>query len=129
MEIVNQVQQILADKATYNQIPFLIDTCAGMLEVGTVLYTSYGYEQTNIDFYKVTKMGKKFFEAMRLPRENTYTGDMCGKAIALDSNQGKIVKGYWKSKCDGDRVFESIKVDGIYASRWDGKPKYFSSYA
>lgn len=43
--------------------------------VGDILYNSWGYEQTNIDFYQIIEVGKKSVKIMRI--KSKYEGD-CG---------------------------------------------------
>jgi hypothetical protein len=49
------------------------------LKVGDVLSCSWGYDQTNIDFYQVTQLvGSKFVEARKIAAETKYTGNLLG---------------------------------------------------
>ena len=49
-----------------------------MPKVGDLFYSSWGYEQTNIDFYQVTKVLGKSIEARQIGGESTYDGPMSG---------------------------------------------------
>ena len=53
------------------------------LEVGDVLRSSWGYDQTNIDYYEVTAViGKRMVEVQEIGSENVeYTGYMTGKSV------------------------------------------------
>lgn len=105
-------------------LPFIIKKEGSDLQVGQILYTSWGYEQTNIDYYQVTKLkGKTQFEARRL----SHASDFHSRNMAADvwpvgeyANQ-KIYKGSYREK--------SLKVDGRFAWRWDGEKKYATYYA
>lgn len=95
-------------------------------EVGAVYYTSWGYEQTNIDWYEVVELVGKTSARVR-------------KIGAIDASQGG--EPYMTGKCVPDvgnytrgeaklvRVRgDSFKIDGHYASRWDGRPKNWTAY-
>ena len=50
------------------------------LEVGDILSSSWGYEQTNVDFYQVTKLiGKKTVELCRIASREKSTGTLSGE--------------------------------------------------
>jgi hypothetical protein len=50
------------------------------LTVGTVLRSIWGYDQTNVDFFQVTKLiGTKMVEAREIHRDCRYTRSMEGK--------------------------------------------------
>jgi hypothetical protein len=52
------------------------------LQVGAVLVHSWGYEQTNIDFYQVVKLaGKRGVDIRPIASEALATGDMTGKCV------------------------------------------------
>ena len=52
--------------------------------VGDVLYSSWGYEQTNIDFYLVKALvGKASVKIIKICGERKYTGDMDGLVIPV----------------------------------------------
>ena len=97
-----------------------------MFEVGTILQSSWGYEQTNINFYKVVKKTDKSVQLMDLKSDVVERGDMCGKVVASD----EFVEGcqpFRRMIRDGR---DSVKIcDYEYASIWDGTPKTFTSYA
>jgi len=52
------------------------------LTVGTVLYTSWGYDQTNVDFYAVSRVSGRRVWLRRVESEYTATGDMSGRTRA-----------------------------------------------
>jgi hypothetical protein len=54
------------------------------LKVGDVLYSSWGYEQTNIDFYEVVRLVGKASVAIRaIARESVETLSMQGKCVPV----------------------------------------------
>lgn len=106
-----------------------------MVEVGSVFYSSWGYEQTNIDFYQVTKKSAKFItlrpiESLRaeaewaqhdvMPiRDRFKTG--FDSFVPLEGKRFKM-QGYASSPCVS-------LCDFANAYLWDGKPKHSTSYA
>ena len=56
------------------------DAAGRGMEVGDVLCSSWGYEQTNIDFYEVTKLvGKKSVEIRKIAQRSVETDYMRGE--------------------------------------------------
>lgn len=52
------------------------------LQVGDVLHCEWGYEQTNIDYYEVTKLiGKRMVEIREICAESHETGFMSGDCV------------------------------------------------
>lgn len=98
------------------------------VQVGDVFYSSWGYDQTNIDFYRVTEVRGAFVIIRQLSEKRTYTGDMTGWTEPGDDLIGepirkKVLPGY-----GGDRV--QLKLNSYSrAYPYDGKPKSWSSYA
>jgi len=113
------------------------------LKVGDFFYTSWGYDQTNINFYKVidiTPSGK----SVKVQEWNSAaTFDDGGPTTYVVPGEGPRIRGRWVQK-DGDIewvVGESpvetkrLRTGGyknfsFYVSsyadayHWDGKPKY-----
>jgi hypothetical protein len=54
------------------------------LTVGAVLVSSWGYDQTNVDFYEVTKViGARTVEVREIAAEAVHTGDMTGRCVPV----------------------------------------------
>lgn len=101
-------------------------------QVGDILYNSWGYDQTNIDWYEVTAVrGKQIvireiagkvadapgyspMSGMTVPCPGQYVGPEITKRPT-----GYLHNGVWN---------ESVSFDHGCGSRWDGKPKYCSWY-
>lgn len=57
------------------------------LEVGDILKASWGYEQTNIDYYEVTALvGSRMVELREIAQETIETAFMQGKCVPLPGN-------------------------------------------
>jgi hypothetical protein len=94
------------------------------VEVGQFLKASWGYDQTNVDFYQVTKLiGETMAEVQKVPNISTGNdGNMSGKVIPGE-NDGKGKTYRVKVKAGG------ATINNNYASIWDGTPAYTSWYA
>lgn len=97
-----------------------------MVEVGALYYTSWGYDQTNIDFYEVVELvGTKSAKVRKISGMDASNGNepwMTGKAIPA--------AGQFKGEAQLVRVTgDAFKVDGNYAHRWDGRPVNWTAYA
>ena len=93
------------------------------LEVGDILYSSWGYDQTNIDFYEVTRTMKKSVDIRKLAQTQEHTGFMSGTT--------EPVKGSYTGEKMLKRVGPGNTIS-IYsfasAYPWDGQPKHNSWY-
>jgi hypothetical protein len=85
-----------------------------------VLYSSWGYDQTNVDFYQVTKLvGKNTVEVRAIGNNITdHDGWASGKCVpAIDNFTGQPMK----KRVDGNT--NSIRVHSFESARlWDGRP-------
>lgn len=93
------------------------------LELGHILRTCWGYDQTNVEFYQVTKLiGSTMVEVREIAQVSHETGHMTGSCTpVLDKFCGEPIR------C---RLNESgVKVERHYASLWNGTPARWSSYA
>jgi len=90
--------------------------------VGDVLYSSWGYDQTNIDFYEVTKViGPKFVEIRELAQKTVRSEATADYVVPVP---GRFAQGSRPMK---KRVKPGHAVSiASYANayKWDGKPKY-----
>ena len=92
------------------------------LEVGSILYSSWGYDQTNVDYYEVTEVvGKKSVRIKKIESKKVSTSD--------DNYKSSAYPGEFKS--EGEGMLKRVKEGNIislnsYSSAypWDGRPKY-----
>lgn len=99
---------------------------ARKVEVGGLYYTSWGYDQTNVDFYEVVELvGKTSAKVRPIARTDASNGNepwMTGKAIPA--------AGEFKGPAKLVRVTgDAFKIDGNHAHRWDGRPVNWTAYA
>jgi hypothetical protein len=95
------------------------------LKVGQIIYNSWGYDQTNVDFYQIVEASQHFVWIRPIASEQVLdsgVGPMSGHVVAIPD------------RFTGER--EKHKASGTYVtfkfgsgSLWDGKEKYNSWYA
>jgi hypothetical protein len=95
------------------------------LKVGDIMVSSWGYEQTNVDFYQVTKTTLKSVWVREISKLKGVEGDssMAGKVMPIKDDFKGPEKRFLVNEY-------GIRIES-YASakKWDGKPQYFSDYA
>lgn len=93
------------------------------LELGHIVNTCWGYDQTNREFYQVTKLiGATMVEVREIAQVRDSTGWEQGTATPkLDEFIGE------PKRCKINSY--GIKVDGHFAGIWEGRPVRWSSYA
>lgn len=98
------------------------------LDVGHILVTSWGYDQTNREFFKVIeKKGERTLVVQEVEQIDASTGDeppMTGKSLPGEAF-AKGSKPYTVRVTSGSHV----KIEGHYAALWDGKPASWTAYA
>lgn len=95
------------------------------LNVGSVLVSSWGYEQTNIDYFQVTALvGSRMVEVRPILSDSEETGWCRGKSVpAADQFAGPAKR---------RRVMPggTVRIDSVRRARpWDGQPNNWTSYA
>lgn len=100
---------------------------ANKLEVGMIVYASWGWEQTNIDWYKVVKRTDKRIHLQTLKEVRVASGDMSGKTLPseeIDETCPIIV-------AVANAAYMKICANGYnkYLHVWDGRAKNFTAYA
>jgi hypothetical protein len=98
------------------------------VKVGDIYYSSWGYEQTNIDFYQVVKVsGKSTVELRQISQETVkdseYSHGMACEVVAVKDS-------FLSEETITKRVGQyGINLNSYAsASKWDGTPKYKSWY-
>lgn len=97
-------------------------------KVGDIFYSSWGYEQTNVEFYQVVEVKGKNIVVREVAQVRVETGFMSGtcepikdKFLSKETST-KRVSAYINS---GNQP--QVYVKGLH--KYDGKPKYWSAYA
>lgn len=95
------------------------------LKVGDILTSSWGYEQTNREFWEVTKVNAATVEVRELGQETTESTGWCqGRS---DPKQGNYIG---ESRRCAVHYGNQVRVHAhAFAHPWDGKPSFWSAYA
>lgn len=87
---------------------------------GDILYTSWGYDQTNIDWYEVVKVTPKTVSVVQVRSTETETGFMSGYSLPIPGMQvGKPMR---------VQVRRYMGINGHLAKRWDGEERPYCSW-
>lgn len=94
------------------------------LQVGQVLFSSWGYDQTNVDFYQVVAVRGALVDLRKLEKDSVHVGHMSAHVRPKENAfVGDLLSG---KKPNG---MNTLKVDGISLSPWNGKTLTATSYA
>lgn len=95
------------------------------LEVNDILYSSWGYDQTNIDYYKVKKLvGKTMVEVVKIEskladEQGSYTTD-----TVLPYPAAEGTRTYRRKVHTEDPERPGVMISSFqWAVLWDGRPK------
>lgn len=93
--------------------------------VGDILYTSWGYDQTNCSFFEVTKiLGPKAVEIRELAQATDHSERGADYVVPIPGRYARHSQLMRKMVAPGNRV----KIESYaHAHKWDGKPKYQTS--
>jgi len=107
-------------------------TAAPALEVGDIMVASWGYDQTNVDFYEVTELAGKYVIVRKIGAAEVKTGHDAGKCVPqsgqfIGEPMRKLVQ--WGDHVTIDdvrsaRKWNTAKVAGVPV----GPAMYWSSY-
>jgi hypothetical protein len=101
----------------------------GRYEVGDIVTFMWGYEQTNIDFFKIIKRLNDFVTLQPLkPTWNYDDKSMTGTTMPTDEPDlsEKVIRRKVRVS-NGKEIGIAIKSYG-WAQHWDGQPQHYSSY-
>jgi hypothetical protein len=92
-------------------------------KVGDIVNTSWGYDQTNVDFFVVTRVTKACVWVRQIAKDYEATGFMCGQA--WPAMPIRMVGEETRHVAHG----EDFSINGHSASKSEGRTHYESSYA
>lgn len=93
------------------------------LQVGSILVASWGYDQTNVDFYQVLAVKNKTVSIAKIAATATTTSGHGGTKLPLKDNftgpqMSKRIRGN-----------DAVLIESyIAANPWNGKPTPYTSY-
>lgn len=109
--------QMLADRKASRMRPHSIP-------IGAIVRNTWGYDQTNVDFYQVVKTSAKFVFLRRISCTVTETGFMCGDTTPVPNSF--VGEDIIQKKAESDGYVHFPHGCGKV---WDGKPERCSWYA
>ena len=92
------------------------------LKVGDIYYTSWGYDQTNVDFYKVVEIKKASALIVEVGSKTVLDKGSYTEVVAVP----EIEVGKPMLKRIGEYGFKIASF--AHAHKWDGKPKYATGW-
>lgn len=108
-------------------------TVSEAFEPGTILVATWGYEQTNVDFYCILQRSGEWvtiIEMKQIEASDTLPGNapsMTGKVLPTEID--------WRSRPFRKKVKSfngkesGFRLSNGWATLWNGKPKFASHYA
>ena len=96
------------------------------VKVGDIFVCSWGYEQTNIDFYKIVEVTKSSVKYVRLGAERRYTGPMQGECAPTNQTSGPTKTARINVGLNGAVGFKVYSYASAY--KWSGQPCFFSEW-
>lgn len=99
------------------------------MKANDILYSAWGYEQTNVNYYKVIKATKKTVLLQGIGSNYSRADDfMCGTATPdPEELRGKPFRRKIGRTWRGELCVAIDNYENAYP--WDGKPVRYSSYA
>jgi hypothetical protein len=92
-------------------------------KVGDVLYASWGYDQTNIDFYQVVRISNASVWLRPMNQKVKQVGFMSEEVVPNEVINGKPFVARWNAHGYAKVGYAQ------FAQAYDGRPKYQSHYA
>jgi hypothetical protein len=86
---------------------------------GDIFYTSWGYDQTNVDFYQVTEVKGKMLLLREISGRTADEKESVGVEYVVPA-KGHFIGGVIKAIPKGP----GVKIEGHYGTLWEGKPVY-----
>ena len=105
------------------------------LKVGDILYSMWGYDQTNVDYYKIMGVKGKSVIIQQIKERTIEDGFMCGKTTpiineVLGEPLKKIPQPSINDVLHGKEPRALVNLNSYsFAELWDGQPKSSSWYA
>lgn len=97
------------------------------VKVGDIFVSSWGYDQTNIDFYKVLNVKNKTAILAEIGQKREYTGHMNGRCVPNPDVVGQKTLTKRIMSMQGLPCFKITSYASAYP--WSGSPCGFSEWA
>jgi hypothetical protein len=104
------------------------------LKAGDILYGSWGYDQTNVEFIEILDVkGKRALvcEVRHEVASDKGYGGMAAEVVPVPGGfvKGEAFKPVWKPLLMHGNATAIKWNDHCHLTKWDGRPKYSSWYA
>jgi hypothetical protein len=100
------------------------------LQPGQIMVSSWGYEQTNVDFYQVVSAPSSCFVELQKIGSSISSDDACSMSGKATPESSTKIGETFRKKVTMESGSPSVKIDShAFASVWNGTPKYVSWYA
>jgi len=101
-----------------------------MARIGDIFVATWGYDQTNANFFQVVKVTSKSVSVrpIKSRRKEDPPGSMSGYAMPIKNSFTGSAKTKRIYYYDGREMFKASESMGS-AEKWDGKPVAISWYA
>lgn len=99
-------------------------------EVGAILSFSWGYEQTNYNFYCITKVENDWITLVEMTKNVEWRGDMHTSETPKEIDpKGNIIRRKLKRNRDNNRPI-GLQIERYgWGALWDGEPEQATHYA
>ena len=118
-----KIYNLLCGSATVNRNDCtLANLPVASVKVGDIFSAHWGYEQTNVDYYMVVKVGNKSANIARLPATRNYDGPMSGTTSPVIKNPSELGEGKMhriKYMSDGTPCFRLNSYSHAFPCRPD----------
>jgi hypothetical protein len=96
---------------------------------GKIIVYSWGYEQTNQDFYKILKRQGDYVTIVEMDYKETYDArSMTGTKVPTEIKTG--AKPFRRKVHSRDGKESGIAIESYgWGNLWDGDPAHYSTYA
>lgn len=108
------------------------------LRVNDVICRAWGYDQTNVNFYRVARVTSNYVWLKPLACKVKETGNMCGLAEPQIDTSDRDPANWKYVECEGEakkhrahggKSGNIVSMKYGSGSQWDGDPRYCSWYA
>jgi len=104
-----------------------VDSPVPTVKVGDIYVSSWGYDQTNIDFYKVLNVKNKTAVLGEIGQKRNYTGNMNGTCVPDPNVVGEKTLTKRIQSMKGSPYFKLTNYSSAYP--WKGGVAHFSEWA
>jgi len=97
------------------------------LNIGDILDSHWGYEQTNVDYYEVVGLTTKSVKIRQIESQRRYTAAMCGECVPVKGMyRGHVKTKLVKATANGLPYLKLTSYSCAW--KWNGKPNFFSEW-